>query len=137
MNVCIFCDIVAGKIPSYKIWEDEKHLAFLDIFPICDGQTLVVSKEHLDSYVFNLDDQQYSDLYLAAKKTAKLLDKALSMERCVQVMEGLGVKHAHIKLFPLNSQKLAEGGIVHLGPKAEDVKLKQLVTKIKGRGDDL
>lgn len=130
MNDCIFCKIVSDVIPSHKVWEDDHYLAILDINPLCEGQTLVLPKKHLGSYLFNLDDEDYSRLYLAAKTVAKILDKSLKVSRTATAMEGLGVAHAHIKLFPLNDQKLSEGGIIHLGPKASDAKLKELASKI-------
>lgn len=99
---CLFCKIATGEIPSVKIWEDEKHLAFLDIFPNVKGMTLVIPKKHFDSYTVDMPDKDYSDLMIAAKKVAKLLDKKLKIQRTAMVMEGLGINHAHIKLYPLH-----------------------------------
>lgn len=98
---CIFCKIVKGEIPSVKVWEDEKHLAILDIFPNTEGMTLVLTKEHYDSYAFDMPDSAYSDFMIAAKKVSKLLEKGLKVQRVALVMEGLGVNHAHLKLYPL------------------------------------
>jgi len=98
---CIFCKIVKGEIPCVKIWEDEKFLAFLDINPNVKGMTLVIPKEHFDSYAFDIDDKNYLELMAATKKVAKLLDKKLKVQRTAMVMEGLGVNHAHIKLYPI------------------------------------
>ena len=94
---CVFCKIVAGEIPSEKVWEDSEYLAILDQFPVCDGQTLVISKVHKPSYVFGLSDNEVKDVYLAAKKVALKLDQALGSPRCIQAMEGIGVNHLHIK----------------------------------------
>ncbi|KKT77239.1 MAG: Histidine triad domain protein [Microgenomates group bacterium GW2011_GWB1_44_8] len=130
---CIFCKIIAGEVPAQKIWEDDKYLAFLDQYPLCEGQTLVTTKEHQPSYVFALADEVVSGIYLAAKKVARLLDGKLGTERCVQAMEGLGVDHLHIKLYPL-TQELKEGGIVHMGPKADEAKLNEIANKIREGG---
>lgn len=99
---CIFCKIVSGKIPSVKIWEDAKHLAILDINPNTEGMTLVLTKEHHDSYAFEMPDKEYNEFFSAAKKVVKLLEKGLKVQRVALVMEGLGVNHAHIKLYPLH-----------------------------------
>ena len=101
MNDCIFCKIANGEIPSVKIWENEKHIAILDLNPNVIGMTLVIPKKHFDSYVFDMNDKEYYDLMIASKKVAKLLDKKLKVKRTALVMEGLGVNHAHIKLYPI------------------------------------
>ena len=115
---CVFCKILSGEYSSYKIWENDKYIAILDLFPVCDGQTLVISKAHQDSNIFNLEQQNYIDIYLAAKVVAKILVNSLGVPRCAQAMEGLGVNHAHIKLYPLTESKMAESGIIHMGNKA-------------------
>lgn len=100
---CIFCKIVAGEAPCYKIWEDEKHLAFLSIFPNTEGTTVVTTKEHHTSYAFDLPDDVLSGLILATKKVAKLLDSKLEdVGRTAMVFEGYGVDHIHAKLFPMH-----------------------------------
>lgn len=101
MEDCIFCKIVRGEIPCVKIWEDEKHLAFLDLNPNIKGMTLVVTKEHFDSYAIDMPEKEYSDLMLSAKKVAKILEKGLNVKRVAIVMEGLGINHVHIKLYPI------------------------------------
>lgn len=100
---CIFCQIVAGKIPSHTIWEDEKHLAFLSIFPNMHGVTVVIPKEHRTSYAFEQDDAVLSDLILATKKVARILDNYFEdVGRSGMVFEGFGVDHLHAKLYPLH-----------------------------------
>src|SRR3989304_10190886 len=99
---CIFCKIIEGKIPSVKIWEDEKHLAMLDINPNMEGMTLVLTKKHFDSDATDMPDKEYGELMLAAKSVAKLLEKKLNVKRVAIVMEGLGGNHVHIKLYPLH-----------------------------------
>lgn len=103
MTDCIFCKIVSGDAPSYKIWEDDKHLAFLSIFPNTEGTTVVIPKQHYTSYAFDLPDNVLSDLILATKKVAKLLDSKLEdVGRTAMVFEGYGVDHIHAKLFPMH-----------------------------------
>jgi diadenosine tetraphosphate (Ap4A) HIT family hydrolase len=103
MEDCIFCKIVSGDIPSHKIWEDEKHLAFLSIFPNTEGTSVVIPKEHHSSYAFDLPDEVLSNLVCATKKVAKLLDKTLpDVGRTAMVFEGFGVDHVHAKLFPMH-----------------------------------
>ena len=100
---CIFCEIVKGNAPSYKIWEDEKHLAFLTISPNTEGLSVVIPKEHHQSYAFDLPDNVLSDLILATKKVAKLLDEKLAdVGRTAMVFEGFGVDHVHAKLYPMH-----------------------------------
>lgn len=109
MEDCIFCKIVKGEAPSYKIWEDEKHLAFLTIFPNTEGFTVVVTKEHYDSYAFDLPDSILSELVLATKKVAKLLDEKLDdVGRTGMIFEGFGVNHVHAKLFPMHGTRGGE-----------------------------
>jgi len=99
---CIFCKIVKGEIPSFKIWEDKGHIAILDIFPNTKGMTLIIPKKHYDSYAFNMPKKAYSNLMLTSKKVGLLLDRKLKVARTALVMEGMGVNHVHIKLYPLH-----------------------------------
>ena len=101
-NNCIFCKIVQGEISSTKIWEDESHIAILDINPNTEGMTLVITKEHYDSDATDMPDEPYKNLMIAAKKVAKLLERKLKVKRVAIVMEGLGVNHVHIKLYPIH-----------------------------------
>lgn len=103
---CIFCKIVTGEIPSHKIWEDEKHLAFLTIFPNTEGFSVVIPKKHYSSYLFDLEDTTISELVLAAKQVGKLLDSKLEdVGRTGLIFEGFGVDHIHAKLFPMHGTK--------------------------------
>ncbi len=100
---CIFCDIVKGTSPSHKIWEDEKHLAFLSIFPSTAGFTVVIPKKHYSSYAFDQDNEVLSELIIASKKVAILLDKSLDgVARTGMFFEGYGVDHLHSKLAPMH-----------------------------------
>ena len=103
MEDCLFCKIVKGEIPSHKIWEDENHLAFLTIFPNTEGFSVLITKEHYDSYAFDLPDEILSGLVLAAKKVGKLIDIKLNdVGRTGMIFEGFGVNHIHAKLFPMH-----------------------------------
>lgn len=103
MTDCIFCKIINKESPAHVIWEDNKHIAFLSIFPNTEGATVVIPKEHYSSYLFDLPDDVVSDLVLSAKKVAKLLDSKLEdVGRTAMVFEGFGVDHIHAKLFPMH-----------------------------------
>ncbi len=100
---CIFCKIISGTAPSHTVWEDEKHVAFLSIFPNTEGTTVVIPKAHYPSYAFDLSDEVLTELMLATKKVAKLLDSKLEdVGRTAMVFEGFGVDHIHAKLFPMH-----------------------------------
>jgi diadenosine tetraphosphate (Ap4A) HIT family hydrolase len=106
---CIFCKIAKGEAPAHTIWEDEKHLAFLSIFPNTEGFSVVATKEHFPSYPFDLPDEVLVGLVLAAKKVAKLLDEKLNdVGRTGMIFEGFGVDHTHAKLFPMHGTKTPE-----------------------------
>jgi diadenosine tetraphosphate (Ap4A) HIT family hydrolase len=147
---CLFCNIVSGESPSHKIWEDDKHVAFLSIFPNTEGTTVVIPKEHHPSYAFDLPDNVLSELMLATKKVAKLLDSKLAdVGRTAMVFEGYGVDHVHVKLFPMHGTadikewKKIESNIdkyfrqyegyisSHDYERADDIKLAELAKTIK------
>lgn len=98
----IFTKIINGEIPCYKIAEDDKHFAFLDIRPLQRGHTLVVPKKEID-YIFDLEDEELKDLVIFAKKIAIALRKAIPCERIGVAVIGLEVPHTHIHLSPINS----------------------------------
>jgi histidine triad (HIT) family protein len=98
----IFTKIINGEIPAYKIAEDDKYLAFLDVFPLVVGHTLVIPKQEID-YIFDLDDQLLSGLTLFSKKVAKAVEKAVPCKRVGVAVIGLEVPHTHIHLVPLNT----------------------------------
>lgn len=99
----IFSRIIAGVIPCYKIAEDERFFAFLDINPMAKGHTLVVPKVEED-YIFNLDDKTVSDMMLFSKKVAKAIEKSVTCLRIGVAVIGLEVPHAHIHLIPINKE---------------------------------
>jgi histidine triad (HIT) family protein len=99
----IFSRIIAGEIPCYKIAEDERYFAFLDINPLSKGHTLVVPKLEVD-YIFNLDDKMLADMILFAKKIAKSIEKSVPCLRIGVAVIGLEVPHAHIHLIPISKE---------------------------------
>lgn len=105
MDSCIFCKIVKDEMPSYKIWEDEKHLAFLSIFPIKEGHTLVIPKNHTD-YFFDLEDNKLAELMIASKKVSIILLSAFnpSTNKVGVMVAGMQVPHAHVHLIPLDNE---------------------------------
>jgi histidine triad (HIT) family protein len=98
----IFSKIIAGQIPSYKIAENDKCYAFLDIFPLVRGHVLVVPKVEVDN-LFDLPADYLSELMLFAQSIAKAIEKSFSCNRCGMSVVGLEVPHAHIHLIPINS----------------------------------
>ncbi len=98
----IFSKIIAGEIPSYKIAENEKFFAFLDIFPLVKGHVLVIPKIEVDN-MFDLPDEYLSELLVFAKPIAKAIERSFSCNRCGMEVVGLEVPHAHLHLIPVNS----------------------------------
>ena len=100
----IFTRIVRGEIPSYKVAEDERFFAFLDINPLTKGHTLVVPKQETD-YLFDLDDRTLADMIVFAKRIARKLKEKIECKRVAVVVLGLEVPHAHIHLIPIQDEK--------------------------------
>jgi histidine triad (HIT) family protein len=98
----IFTKIVNGEIPCYKVAEDDRFLAFLDIGPLAKGHTLVIPKKEID-YLFDIEDKLYADLWLFAKKVAPAIEKIVPCQRIGVAVLGLEVAHAHIHLVPINT----------------------------------
>ena len=99
----IFSRIVKGEIPCYKIAEDERFFAFMDINPVAVGHTLVITKRE-DDYIFNLEDDEIGAMMVFAKKVAKALEKAVPCKRIGVAVIGLEVPHAHIHLIPISQE---------------------------------
>ena len=149
MKDCVFCKIVNGEIDSAKIWEDDEFLAILDIMPNTKGVTIVLTKKHYDSYVFDMPEGVYLRFMSASKKVAKILERGLGVTRVAMVMEGMGINHAHIKLYPLHGVKEKfeetwaeekvwfdkyEGYIsTQTGPRVDMAELKRLAEEIKSK----
>lgn len=98
----IFTKIIQGEIPAYKIAEDDKHLAFLDINPLAKGHTLAIPKQEVD-YVLNLDDSALAELMIFSKKVGRAVEKVVSCKRMGITVIGLEVPHTHIHLIPINT----------------------------------
>ncbi|MCB0515002.1 MAG: HIT family protein [Chitinophagales bacterium] len=97
----IFTQIIAGKIPAYKIAENDQFFAFLDIRPVAKGHALVVPKQEID-YLFDIDDQLLAELILYAKRVAIAMKKVIPCEKIGVTVLGLEVRHAHVHLVPLD-----------------------------------
>ena len=117
MEETIFTKIVKGEIPCYKIAEDDRFFAFLDISPLAKGHTLVITKLQND-YIFDLDDQMLGDMMVFAKKVAKAMKQVLPCQRIGVAVIGIDVPHNHIHLVPIN-------GVGDLDFKAPRVQLTQ------------
>lgn len=99
----IFSRIVKGEIPCYKIAENDKFFAFLDINPVAKGHTLVIPKRETD-YIFALDDMELAEMTVFAKKVAQAIEKAIPCKRIGVAVIGLEVPHAHIHLIPITQE---------------------------------
>ena len=123
----IFSKIIAGEIPSYKIAENEKFFAFLDIFPLREGHTLVVPKTETDK-LFDLPEEYLRDMLLFAKPIAKAIEKSFPCNRCGISVIGLEVPHAHMHLVPINSSN--DLNFTQAKSKASEESLKKAQEKI-------
>lgn len=117
----IFTKIINGEIPSYKVAEDEKFYAFLDINPVKEGHTLVVPKQEVD-YIFDLDDRTLADMMVFAKKIAAKIQKARKSKKVAVVVIGLEVPHAHIHLIPLDREEDVDFRKPKLKPSHEELR---------------
>jgi histidine triad (HIT) family protein len=116
----IFTKIINGEIPSHKVAEDDRYLAFLDVNPVAEGHTLVIPKAEVD-YLFNLDDETYTGLMLFAKKVAGALPQAVPCLRVGVTVIGLEVPHTHVHLVPLNTLQDINFSKPKLKPTHEDL----------------
>ncbi len=126
----IFARIVRGEIPCHKVWEDERHLAFLDIRPVQPGHTLVIPKADGD-YLFDLEPQRYGELMQAVRTVARLLKERTGCQRVVEVVLGYEVPHAHVHLIPTDS--MADLPPI-LGTPAEQADLAAMAARLRGPG---
>jgi len=123
----IFSKIINGEIPGYKIAENEKFFAFLDVFPLREGHVLVVPKTEVDN-LFDLDESFLSEILTFAKPIAKAIEKSFACNRCGISVIGLEVPHAHMHLVPINSSN--DLNFTQPKPKAADEDLKKVQQKI-------
>ena len=151
---CIFCKIAKKEAPAFIVNEDEKHMAFLDVYPLVEGQAIVTTKAHHGGYGFDMPENDFKEMMAFAQKTAKRIDNGLGSERCMQVLQGYAIDHVHTKLFPVmkvkervvseeNYRKLMQvlrqgwysGVIISMSGKdrESDEKLKALMERINGQ----
>ena len=123
----LFSKIIAGEIPSYKIAENENFFAFLDVFPLREGHTLVIPKVEVDN-LFDLDESYLSEMLTFARPIAKAIEKAFKCNRCGIAVIGLEVPHAHVHLVPINSSN--DLNFTQPKPKAADKDLEAAQQKI-------
>lgn len=126
-NMTIFSKIIAGEIPSYKISENEKFFAFLDIFPLREGHVLVVPKIEVDN-LFDLPKDYLAEILEFAQPIAKAIEKSFQCNRCGISVIGLEVPHAHVHLIPINSSN--DLNFTQPKEKASDEGLKKVQQKI-------
>lgn len=117
----IFSRIVAGEIPSYKVAEDDKFYAFLDINPVQKGHTLVIPKQEVD-YIFDEDDEMIAAHMVFAKRVAKAIKKAIPCTKVGVTVMGLEVPHAHIHLIPMQSEGDMDFKAPHLKLGSDEMK---------------
>src|SRR5437868_2056242 len=143
----LFEKIADDEISSFKVWEDERYMAFLTPWPNTPGLTVVVPKKNEAPYVFDLTDEQIAGLMHAAKKVAKLLERAFDTPKVALVFEGEGVAHVHAKLYPMHNLRSgrAANSVHHIsffpeypgyiqtgeGPRMPDDELAKILAKIK------
>lgn len=146
MSDTIFDKIVRGEMDAYRVWEDDKHLAFLTRYPNTPGLTIVVPKTNLSDYVFDMNSVEYLELMQATKKVANILEKAFDTPRIALVFEGTGVAYVHAKLYPLHGELAGQtdvwskdtefvedyrGFITTIeGPEMSEAKLREIQAKI-------
>lgn len=117
----IFSKIIAGEIPSFKIAESDKFLAFLDIEPLVEGHVLVVPKVEVNK-IFDVPDSYLSEMLVFAKPIAHAIEKAFDCKRCGISVIGLEVPHAHMHLVPINSANDLNFTRPKLNPTKEELK---------------
>ena len=142
----IFDKIVSGEWSSFKVYEDEKYMAFLTPFPNTPGFTVVIPKKNIGDYLFSLDDEDYQGLLAVSKMVARKIEKAFNTPRVAMIVEGTGVAHVHVKLLPLigdlanetdvwsKNTEFSEEYQGHItsaeGPKMDDERLEEIRKKI-------
>ena len=123
----IFSKIIQGEIPAYKIAENDKFFAFLDVFPLREGHTLVVPKIEVDN-LFDMEEDLLTGILVFAQPIAKAIEKSFRCNRCGISVIGLEVPHAHIHLIPINNAN--DLNFTQSKPRASDEQLKKVQAKI-------
>lgn len=124
----IFTKIAKGEIPSYKVAENDRFYAFLDINPLAEGHTLVIPKDVEDDYIFNLDPETYEGLWAFARKVAIAMKAAIPCKRIGVAVLGMEVPHTHIHLVPLQSE--ADMDFRKVRPEVSDSRKAELAAAI-------
>ena len=102
MEDSVFTKIIKGEIPAYKVYEDQKTIVIMDIFPVQPGHVLVIPKTQVEDF-YNLSDEDYTALFKTVKKVASKLKAVFPGKKKIALqIEGLDVSHAHVKLFPID-----------------------------------
>jgi histidine triad (HIT) family protein len=130
----IFTKIVKGEIPAYKVAENDKFLAFLDIFPLAKGHTLVIPKQEID-YIFDIEDDLLGEYMIFAKKVAKAIEAVVPCERIGVAVVGLEVPHSHIHLIPINN--VDDINFAKPKLKFSEEEFNEIATKIKAKFKEL
>lgn len=130
----IFSRIAAGEIPSYRIAADDRHYAFLDINPVAMGHTLVIPRKESD-YIFDIDDKEYAELTLFAKKVAKAIEAVVPCKRIGVAVMGLEVPHTHIHLIPIRKESDMNFFTEKLKPEAGE--MAKLAAEIEAKFNEL
>ncbi len=123
---CVFCKIVANEIPSYRVWEDQNFVAFLNINPVVAGHLLIIPKGHIDS-VFELPEELYHGLFDTGKLLAEPLKLATDCKRVGLSVVGLDVAHAHLHLMPMNASGDADHAKARSAGIEELTKMQELI----------
>ena len=129
---CIFCKIIAGQIPSYKVYEDEVVLAFLSIGPVNEGHTLVIPKNHCETFL-DLTESENSHIFKISQLIGKKINSELKPKKVGMLVAGWDVPHTHIHIVPMNeyhdltSEKMLKNSM----PKFSSEKMQQTLSKIK------
>lgn len=129
----IFSRIIAGEIPCYKVAEDDRFFAFLDINPVNWGHTLVVPKRETD-YIFDIDDEELAAMIVFSKKVAKAMKEAITCRKIGMAVLGLEVPHAHIHLVPLKNE--GDMDFAHKISDPDPEKMKQIAKAIADKFGD-
>ncbi len=124
---CVFCKMVKGEIEVAKIYEDDKHLVFMDGFPYLKGQVLVIPKKHVKNYL-DMQEEDYLDLMKLSRKIAEAMKQAFKPLVVALVIEGLEVPHVHVKLYPIRQGEYLG---IPAGEKPEQKELAELSEVIK------
>ncbi len=127
MDDCVFCKIVNGEIPCYKIYEDSQFLGFLDIYPANKGQALIIPKAHTSAQFSQVPDDVLTGAILAAKSLAAKIESSVdNVARCIVAVEGFDVDHFHIKIYPTYLPNPTDEAFGRGGQKANEKDLKDL-----------